>query len=147
MMNVKVSIVIPIYNQENYLYTTISAVLNQTYENLDVVLVDDGSTDKSLEILSYYKSIDSRVQLIIKENGGLIDATVSGIRAAIGEYICFLDPDDLIEEDFIEIFLSYLDDDYDCIACGFYYDNGKTYRSYELQEDRRYDYNDLRKYL
>lgn len=146
-LNFKVSVVIPVYNQEDYLYKTIPAVLNQTYKNLDVVLVNDGSLDKSLEILSYFKNIDERVQVIAKENGGLIDATVSGIRAAIGEYICFLDPDDLIGEDYIETFMSYLDDDYDCIACGFYYDNGKTYRPYELQEDRIYSSNDLKDYI
>ena len=92
-----ISVIIPIYNVEKYLTKCIESVINQTYKNLEIILVNDGSTDNSKEIIDKYSSIDSRIKVINKKNGGLSDARNVGIELAKGEYITFLDSDDWIE--------------------------------------------------
>ena len=98
-----ISVVVPIYNVENYLKKCIESIINQTYDYIEIILVDDGSTDKSGEICDEYEKIDTRIQVIHKENGGLSDARNSGLRIARGEYIAFIDSDDFIEKNFIEV--------------------------------------------
>lgn len=93
-----ISIIIPIYNVEKYLNKCIDSILNQTYSDLEIILVDDGSTDKSSEICEYYKEIDNRIRVIHKKNGGLSEARNVGIDIAKGEYIAFLDSDDWADE-------------------------------------------------
>ena len=95
-----VSIILPIFNQEAYLDISIPSVQNQTYKNLEIICVNDGSTDSSVEILKKYEEQDNRIIIISKKNGGLVDATIAGIKRATGEYIVFLDPDDYIGNDF-----------------------------------------------
>lgn len=94
-----ISIVIPIYNVENYLDTCIGSVCAQSYDHLEIILVDDGSSDSSLSVCNRYKETDRRVVLIHKENGGLVSARKAGVAAATGEYITFVDGDDWIDED------------------------------------------------
>lgn len=96
VMKLLISIIIPIYNVEKYAKKCIESVINQTYSNLQIILVNDGSVDKSGEICNYYASIDNRVTVIHKDNGGLSSARNIGIEAALGEYIMFLDGDDYI---------------------------------------------------
>lgn len=93
----KISVIVPIYNVEKYLSECLNSIINQTYENLEIILVNDGSTDKSLEICKRYEKIDSRIKIISKENGGLSSARNIGIKNASGEYISFVDSDDFIE--------------------------------------------------
>ena len=81
----KLSVIIPIYNVENYLEKCITSVLNQTYKNLEIILINDGSTDNSLKICEVYQKIDSRIVLISKENGGLSDARNKGLEIATGD--------------------------------------------------------------
>lgn len=100
--NPKISVVIPVYNVEPYLERCINSILNQTYKNLDIILVDDGSTDDCGKICDNYKLIDSRITVFHKENGGLSDARNYGIERAIGKYITFVDSDDYIENDYVE---------------------------------------------
>lgn len=100
--NVLISVVIPVYNVEKYLERCIKSILNQTYTNLEIILVDDGSIDKSSEICNKYKIIDKRIDVIHKKNGGLSDARNIGIKRAKGTYITFVDSDDSIEVDMIE---------------------------------------------
>ena len=95
-MNELISIVIPIYNVEKYLEKCLSTVVNQTYENLEIILVDDGSVDNSGKICDKYKEKDLRIKVIHKENGGLSDARNVGIKVATGKYIAFLDADDYV---------------------------------------------------
>ena len=114
-----VSIILPIYNQEKYLDTSIPAVLRQQYHNIEIILVNDGSIDNSKKIIEKYKKNDSRIVVIEKENGGLVDATIAGVKAAKGEFICFLDPDDTIGEDFIQNFIDHIGN-CDAVAFGFY---------------------------
>ena len=139
-----VSIVVPVYNQEKYLYRSIPAIINQQYENLEIVLVNDGSTDNSENILRDFAAMDSRIKVIEKENGGLVDATIAGIEKSTGEYIAFMDPDDYIGSDFIFNFISELDMETDIISAGFFYDNRHMLHAFSLQCDAVYRGKDLR---
>lgn len=97
---VKISIIIPIYNVEQYLKKCLESILAQTLDDIEVILVNDGSTDKSLDICNQYKLKDPRIKVIDKKNGGLSDARNKGIQIAEGEYIAFLDSDDWVEPNF-----------------------------------------------
>lgn len=131
-----VSIVVPVYNQEKYLDISIPSIRNQTYTNLEIILVDDGSTDQSAEILAKYEKADERIKIIRKENGGLVDATIVGIQHATGDFIAFLDPDDYLGEAFIDTLYSSMEDDYDFVASGFFYDDNGSHSPYYLREDK-----------
>lgn len=96
------SIVVPVYNVAPYLDRSIQSILNQTYRSLEVILVDDGSTDGSGEICEKYARMDSRIKLLSQENQGASAARRSGIRLASGTYMGFIDPDDYIDPDFYE---------------------------------------------
>ena len=98
----KISVVIPIYNVETFLRQALSSVVNQSYRNIDIVCVDDGSTDNSLSILKEYAAQDNRMQVIPQENQGTYIARQVGVNAAQGDYILFLDPDDWLELDACE---------------------------------------------
>lgn len=98
-----ISVIIPVYNVQEYLIKCIESVINQTYENLEIIIVDDGSTDKSTEICDKVKKNDSRIRVIHKENGGLSDARNVGIDNANGEYISFIDSDDYVDNNYIEL--------------------------------------------
>jgi glycosyltransferase involved in cell wall biosynthesis len=106
MNNPLVSIIIPIYNSEAFLDKCVQSALNQTYNNIEVILVDDGSIDSSGEMCDNYASIDSRVKVIHKNNGGLVSSRKAGLQASDGEYILYIDGDDWIESNIIE---SYID--------------------------------------
>ncbi len=99
----KISIVIPVYNVERFLRDCIDSVINQTYQNLEIILVDDGSTDGSGRICDEYEKMDKRIRVIHKCNGGLSDARNTGLDLAKGEYISFVDSDDWIRKDAYEI--------------------------------------------
>lgn len=92
-----ISVIIPIYNAKEYLKRAIDSVLNQDYEDFELILVNDGSTDHSLEICEEYEKADARVRVITKKNGGVSSARNLGIKEAKGEYITFLDADDFLE--------------------------------------------------
>lgn len=95
-----VSIVIPCYNSSKFVAETIDSVLNQSYKNIELIVVNDGSTDNSLSIIQQFT--DNRIQLISKENAGVSAARNSGFKKAKGEFIMFLDADDLIDSSFVE---------------------------------------------
>ena len=97
-----ISVVLPIYNVEKYLRRCLDSVVNQTYKNLEILLINDGSTDNCLKICEEYAKSDNRVQVINKNNAGLGMARNTGIDYAKGEYICFFDSDDYIELNTIE---------------------------------------------
>lgn len=97
-----VSVIIPVYNAEEYLKECVDSVINQTYENLDIILVDDGSKDNSPKMCDKYYKNDERVQVIHKENGGLVSAWKAGVETSKGEYLVFLDSDDWIDLFMIE---------------------------------------------
>lgn len=97
-----ISVVLPIYNVEQYLNRSIESVVNQSYTNLEIILVDDGSTDSSPEICEKWKDKDPRIKVIHKKNAGLGYARNTGIENATGEYICFFDSDDFIDSNTIK---------------------------------------------
>lgn len=100
-----ISVVVPVYNVEKYLDNTITHIINQTYKNLEILLVDDGSTDSSGSICDKYAEADSRIRVIHKKNGGSSSARNVGIREATGDYIGFLDADDWADETMYETLL------------------------------------------
>ena len=101
-----VSIIIPVYNVEKYLEKCIASVVNQTYTNLEIILIDDGSPDNCPTICDAWKERDSRIKVIHQENGGLSHARNEGLKLATGEFIGFVDSDDWIEPEMYEILLS-----------------------------------------
>lgn len=118
MKNPLISVIIPVYNVETYLNSCINSILNQTYKNLEVILVDDGSTDKSPIICDEYANIDDRITVIHKRNGGLSDARNVGINIARGEYITFIDSDDLVALDMIDyLYKNLIDNNTDMSTC------------------------------
>ena len=100
-----VSVIIPVYNMERYLERCLDSVLNNTYRNLEVICIDDGSKDSSLEILRRYEAADPRVVVIAKENGGVSSARNAGLDRMTGEYVAFIDPDDFVHPQYIEQFV------------------------------------------
>lgn len=106
-----VSVVIPVYNTEKYLNACIGSVLAQSYSKIEVLLVDDGSTDTSGAICETYKNKDVRVRTFHLENGGVSRARNFGISQSTGQYLCFVDSDDTIDEKYIEDFVKYLEED------------------------------------
>ena len=100
--NELISIIVPIYKVEPYLHKCIDSILNQTYKNLQIILVDDGSPDRCGEICDQYAKTDKRINVIHKENGGLSDARNCGIDVATGKYLSFLDSDDWLHNEYIE---------------------------------------------
>ena len=105
-MNEKISIIIPVYNLEKYIKRTAESVLKQTYTNIEVIIVDDGSSDESWKIIQKIADKDNRVIPIHQENGGVTSARLKGIRRSTGEWIGFVDGDDEIESDMYEILLN-----------------------------------------
>lgn len=116
MNNPIFSIVIPVYNVENYLDRCVQSIINQTYANIEILLVDDESTDSSAKMCDAYAAQDPRITVIHKENGGLSDARNKGLERARGNYVLFVDSDDYIDRYTCEMFLPYTDQGYDIIA-------------------------------
>lgn len=94
-----ISVVVPIYNLDAYLYQCINSIVGQTYRHLEIILVDDGSTDSALEICEYFRKIDARIKVIAQLNSGLVSARKAGLNAATGKYVFYVDGDDWIEPD------------------------------------------------
>lgn len=116
-----ISIIIPVYKVEKYLEKCIQSVINQTYENLQIILVDDGSPDNCGKICDEYAKKDHRIEVIHKSNGGLSDARNKGLEIAKGEYIGFVDSDDYIESDMYEVLYNLLKQyNVDVSICNFY---------------------------
>lgn len=123
-----VSIIIPVYGVEAYLSECVDSLLNQTYRNLEIILIDDSSPDGCAEICDQYARKDARVKVIHKKNGGAASARNTGLDAATGDCICFVDADDVAEKEYVEHLLTALiEADADIAVCG-YCDLTKTQR-------------------
>lgn len=107
-MSIKVSIIVPVYQVEKYLPECLDSILNQTYKNIEIIIVDDGSPDRCPLICDKYAEKDSRIRVIHQNNQGLSSARNTGIQYATGDYIAFIDSDDKIKDTFIEVLLSNL---------------------------------------
>ena len=113
------SIIVPIYNSQQYLAKCVDGLTGQTYRDIEIILVNDGSTDSSLEACRSYEKSDPRIKVVDKENGGLSDARNAGTEAAHGEYLMFVDSDDFIEKDACQRFAETAEGGaYDIIAGG-----------------------------
>lgn len=122
--NPLISVVIPVYNRQKVIGRLLEALEQQTYSNIEIVCVDDGSKDETQHIVQKHMDKDARIILKTKENGGAVSAVCMGIRETRGKYICFVDSDDIIGRDYIQNYVDQLDKEYDFIAFGFYYEDG-----------------------
>lgn len=102
----KISVIVPVYNVEKYLSQCLDSIIHQTYKNLEIILVDDGSTDSSGLICDNYSQKDKRIKIIHKCQGGLSDARNAGLKIATGEYISFIDSDDFIDKNMYSILIN-----------------------------------------
>ena len=118
--NEKVSIIVPIYNAEKYLEECIESVTKQTYKDLQIILVNDGSKDKSWELCKKLKNSDSRIVIATQSNAGVSVARNKGLDLADGKWIMFVDPDDVLSKTIVEDLLTQVSAEIDIIACGCY---------------------------
>lgn len=148
-MDKLVSIIVPVYNVEKYLNVCIESIVNQTYTNLEIILVDDGSKDKSGQLCEKWKSVDQRIQVIHKENAGLGFARNSGLDIATGDYVMYIDSDDYISKNMVQKLLDTAEiTGSDTVFCGLvrvladgrmipmpaYYEN-KSFKGNEIIDD------------
>ena len=133
----KISVIVPVYNVEKYIAKCLDSILAQTYENIEILCVNDGATDNSGKILDEYAARDSRVKVFHKENGGVSSARNLALENATGDYIAFVDSDDYIAPDMYESLLSALkENDADIAECSIAY----------AEEDGNIKYGDSKKY-
>lgn len=138
-MNELISVIIPVYNTEKYLDKCIQSVLNQTYRNLEIIIIDDGSTDGSEKICDRYERQDKRIIVVHKRNEGQASARNVGLAVAKGHYIGFVDSDDYIADDMYECLAGQMTDDVDIACCGMVYVlPGKKQKMYCLNGSQKF---------
>lgn len=140
-----ISVIIPIYNIENYIEECVNSVINQLYRDIEIVLVDDGSTDKSGQICDKYAQIDNRIKVVHKKNEGLVRTRKTGLQEANGNLIVYVDGDDWIEPNMIgRLYEIMLENDVDIAMCGRFEDIGDTRRAVNHGiPEGKYDKQDL----
>ena len=131
----KVSFIIPVYNVEKYLGECVESILQQTYIDFEMILVDDGSPDNSPALCEAYAEMDSRVRVVHKQNGGLSDARNAGLVVAKGDYVIFVDSDDFwVGKDSLQQLMEVVDAHPECdfisFNCSYYYQNTNTYKKW-----------------
>lgn len=128
-----ISIVVPVYNVEKYLNKCVDSLINQTYPNIEIILIDDGSEDTSGKKCDEFADSDSRIKVIHKKNGGLSDARNAGIEIASGKYIMFVDSDDYVMPEMVELLYRSLRNKNELVICNFEYvnENGEVIVSKE----------------
>lgn len=141
---IKVSVIVPVYNVDKYIRRCIASLVKQTLQGIEIIIVDDGSTDNSETIIKEYMKYNEQIKYFRKENGGLSDARNYGLKFASGEYVAFLDSDDYVEADMYEkMYKKALKEDSDMVECNFYWTYGRYggknkkdigYRYYGKQE-------------
>ncbi len=118
--NKKISVIIPVYNVENYLRRGLDSVINQTYSNLEIIIIDDGSKDNSSKICDEYSLKDKRIKVVHKQNEGVSKARNAGLQIATGDFVTFMDPDDVIHERMYELLYKEITEKKtDLVMCGF----------------------------
>lgn len=140
-----ISVIIPIYNIENYIEECVNSIINQLYRDIEIILVDDGSTDKSGQICDKYALIDYRIKVVHKKNEGLVSARKTGLQDAKGSLIAYVDGDDWIEPNMISrLYQVMIKNDVDIAMCGRFEDTGDTHRvvNHGIPEGK-YDKHDL----
>ena len=119
-MNPLISVIVPVYKVEQYLDECVQSIRKQTYTNLEIILVDDGSPDRCPEMCDDYAKQDSRIKVIHKNNGGLSSARNAGLEVMSGDYFGFVDSDDYIENQMYEILLKHIDESTQISSCCIY---------------------------
>jgi glycosyltransferase involved in cell wall biosynthesis len=137
-----ISIIVPVYNSEQYLSRCIESILKQTYTDFELILVDDGSNDTSLNMCETYAKTDSRIKIISTENNGVSSARNTGLNATNGTYIGFVDSDDWIEPDMYELLIKNAEKYKADISCCNYFMNSTTEKILEYQENEKVVYSD-----
>lgn len=132
MMKNKVSIIIPIYNTENYLRRCLNSLIKQTYKNIEILLINDGSTDNSELVCKEYMCIDNRIKYFFQENLGVSSARNLGIENSIGDYIIFIDSDDYVKDNYVMILVNKIKE-YDLVCCS--YSNCKKINKKVIEKD------------
>ena len=125
-MTEKITVIVPVYNVENYLEKCLDSLINQTYKNLEIIVINDGSTDNSGEICQEYAQKDNRIVYIEKENGGQAEARNMGLDRMTGSYVTFVDSDDWVELDYVETLYKKITEYQADIAVGNYYSFNQT---------------------
>lgn len=139
MENPKVSVIIPVYKVEKYLDRCIESVVRQTYKNLEIILVDDGSPDNCPQMCDEWAKKDNRIKIIHKKNGGQADARNQGMKISTGEYICFVDSDDYIDRAEIEKGIkNALKNNSDVVIFSFNIDNGNSITPIHFNLEKKY---------
>lgn len=150
----KISLIIPIYNQENYIEACLKTALMQTISSLEIICIDDGSTDRSLEIVKKIQKDDARVKVVHQENAGVFAARNLGIKKASAEYVCFMDPDDFYPDNHVLEDLYTAAKENQALICGgsfsdYYHESGEVvstytdpYKPYMFDKDGMVDYID-----
>lgn len=134
-----VSIIVPIYKAENYINRCVDSILNQTFKDFELLLIDDGSPDKSGYICDEYAKKDNRIRVIHKKNGGVSSARQKGQDEAIGDYTIHVDPDDWIEPTMLEdLYMKAIADSADMVICDYYTNEGSK-QNYITQEPTNLD--------
>ena len=129
-----VTVIVPAYNMEKYLARCLDSLLAQSYTDLEILVIDDGSKDRTYEIAERYAGKDGRIKAFHKENGGVSSARNLGIEKAAGEYILFMDPDDLIEADSVEVLVRSMESGADLVSCQYsrWTDDGQQLEDYNF---------------
>lgn len=136
-----ISVIIPVYNVENYLEKCLDSVINQTYRNLEIILIDDGSMDTSGKICNHYALQDKRIKVVHQKNGGSSQARNQGLKQANGTYISFIDADDILDLSFVEILLyNALKNNADISGCRFeVVSRQSTKKSPKILQEKKYE--------
>jgi len=131
-----VSVIIPVYNVEKYIKKCVLSLVSQNYKNIEIILVDDGTKDKSGAIIDDLAKMDERIKVLHKENGGVSSARNAGLLSAKGEYVVFVDGDDYVDENYVQYFLGLVNDgDYDIAM---------NYCNYNYKKDKQKDNDESR---
>jgi glycosyltransferase involved in cell wall biosynthesis len=127
-----IDIIVPIYNVENYLSKCLDSIINQTYKKINIILVDDGSTDKSGIICDEYQKKDKRIKVIHQKNMGLSEARNVGLKSSNSKYVSFIDSDDYIDNDFIDyLYSNLIEYDSDISICSYYLESKKRNKKFK----------------
>lgn len=128
-----VSIIVPVYNSGMYLEECLNSILSQTYKNFELIIVNDGSLDNSLEIAKNIANIDCRIKIFSKENAGVSSARNFGIDKSTGDYIAFIDADDIVDNDFVELLMEDASEN-SMVVCGFVCDCPDSSKKYTSKD-------------
>lgn len=137
----KISVIMPVYNVEQYVSKSIESIINQSFSDFELIIINDGSTDKSKEIIEKYANLDSRITIINKKNEGVASARNLGIDRAVGKYLFFCDSDDYAEKDMLESLYKKIEEkDAEIVISGFFmqYNENEHIKNYKVSTEKEY---------